>query len=410
MRTRLALWYASLGIAGFLAGSQLSFGPTLCPPQPETLSRAPGTNPKDTAPSQPPDIPHDAPTESESLTALNARIRRANASPADYRLQIMAAINALDSSHLEQMIVREIESDLFLRSQKFDFQYALSRLAELSPKKAAALWTAREDARMYCSELIAPWARKDPVAFANWTLAQSPEIQRAARETLKEAVTSDPALFVSFAHQLSASPNGPETARAAMLAVVATHPGSAQKQLEYASRLPEGAMRNAALGELAYASPGFDLHAHPEVLEALANLPIREAYELGRKLGKNADLLPSGPVREAAMAAALSAQAHADPAAAAKRLKSLDPNSPDYAPAVRGFVDSTSEKDPTAAAEWALTIPAAFASHRAAALERVAANFFRANPEGARHWVEGAPLSDDEYRRLTGRTRPMPRP
>jgi hypothetical protein len=322
----------------------------------------------------------------------------------------MAAINALDSRHLEQIIVREIESDLFLRSQKFDFQYALSRLAELAPEKAAALWTAREDARTYCSNLIASWARKDPVAFANWTLAQSPEIQRAALETLKEAVTSDPALFASFAHQLSASPNGPETARAAMLAVVAMHPGSAQKQLEYASRLPEGSMRNAALGELAYASPGFDLHAHPEVLEALANLPIREAYELGRKLGKKADLLPSGPVREAAMAAALSAQAHADPAAAAKRLESLPPNSPDYAAAVRGFVDSISERDPSSAAEWALSIPVSASSHRSAALERVAANFFRTDAAGARDWVEKAPLCDDEYRRLSGRARPVPNP
>lgn len=410
MRTRLALWYASLGIAGFLAGSRLPFGPAFRPLQPETRDRAPETHPENTAPSQSPAIPPDPSAEAESLTALNARIRRANASPADYHLQLMAAINALAPRHLEQMITREIESDLFLRAQKFDFQYALSRLAKIDPEKAAALWTARGEARTYCSGLIASWARKDPVAFANWTLAQSNEIQQAARKTLKEAVTSDPALFASFAHQLSASPNGPETARAAMLAVVATHPGATQKHLEYASSLPEGPMRDAALGELAYASPGLDLHAHPEVLEALANLPIRDAYELGMKLGKKADLLPSGPVREAATAAALSTQARADPAAAVKRLESLPPNSPDYAPAVRGFVDSTSEKDPASAAEWALTIPPAAASHRIGALERVAANFFHANPEGAREWVEKAPLSDAEYRRLTGRTRPPPNP
>lgn len=97
MRTRLALWYASLGIAGFLAGSRLPSAPVFRPLQPETQNRALGTNSENTAPIQSPAIPRDMSTEWESLTALNARIRLVNASPADYRLQLMAAIHAIDS-------------------------------------------------------------------------------------------------------------------------------------------------------------------------------------------------------------------------------------------------------------------------------------------------------------------------
>ena len=110
------------------------------------------------------------------------------------------------------------------------------------------------------------------------------------------------------------------------------------------------------------------------------------------------------------MLADLREQARTDPAAAAQRLEALPPNSSDYAAAVRGFVDSTSAKDPASAAEWALSIPPSSSSHRSGALERVATEYFRTNPDGAREWVEKAPLTIEEYRRLTGRTRPSSKP
>jgi hypothetical protein len=322
----------------------------------------------------------------------------------------MEAINSLKTKQLEQMLERELRSDLFLRSERFDFQYAASRLGEVAPERAAELWASHSEARSFSRSLLAPWAKKDPVAFTNWTLTQSPEIQRAARGSLTQAASSDPASLAFVAHQLASSPNGTETARAAMRSLAAKESGSAQKQLEYASGLPEGAMRNAALSELAQASPNLDLKAHPEVLQALASLPERDAYKLGSNLAKKVDALPPSPVREAAMQAALREQARTDPAAAAKRLEALPPNSSDYAAAVRGFVDSTSAKDPASAAEWALSIPPAASSHRSGALERVATEYFRANPDGAREWVEKAPLTNEEYRRLTGRTRLAPMP
>jgi hypothetical protein len=167
-------------------------------------------------------------------------------------------------------------------------------------------------------------------------------------------------------------------------------------------------MRNAALSELATKTT-FDIKSRPEVLQALANLPERDAHKIASHLAQKVDSLPPSPVREAAMQAALREQARTDPASAAKRLESLPANSADYAAAVRGFIDSTSAKDPASAAEWALSIPTSSATHRTGALERVATEYFRTNPDGAREWVEKAPLTDDEYRRLTGRTRTGPR-
>lgn len=406
MRTPVALLCASLGVAGFLIGSRA--------PSSSAVARSLPPAPQNVEPPQNPTGPDSSPgglaLEADSFAALDSLLGRADAAPADRRLQLMEAINSLKTKQLEQMLERELQSDLFLRSERFDFQYAASRLGEVAPERAAELWASHSEARSFSRSLLAPWAKKDPVAFTNWTLTQSPEIQRAARGSLTQAAFSDPASLAFVAHQLASSPNGTETARAAMRSLAAKEPGSAQKQLEYASGLPEGPMRNAALAELAQASPNLDLKAHPEVLQALASLSERDAYKLGSNLAHKVDDLPPGPVREAALQAALREQARTEPAAAAKRLEALPPSSPDYAAAVRGFVDSTSAKDPASAAEWALSIPPAASSHRSGALERVATEYFRANPDGAREWVEKAPLTNEEYRRLTGRTRLAPMP
>ena len=408
MRAPVVLLCASLGVAGFFIGSRW---PSSSAPA-RSLQPAPQDveSPQNLTRPGPDSAPSGLAIEADSFADLDSLLGKADAAPADRRLQLMEAINSLKAKQLEQMLEKELRSDLFLRSDRFDFQYAASRLGEIAPERAAELWASHSEARSFSRSLLAPWAKKDPVAFANWTLTQTPEIQRAARGSLTQAVSADPASFAFVAHQLASSPNGTETARAAMRSLAAKEPGAAQKQLEYAAGLPEGPMRNAALAELAQASPNLDLNAHPEVLQALASLSERDAYRLGSNLANKVDALPPGPVREAALQAALREQARTDPATAAKRLEALPPSSPDYAAAVRGFVDSTSAEDPASAAEWALSIPPTAPSHRSGALERVAAEFVRTNPDGAREWVEKAPLSNEEYRRLTGRTRLAPKP
>lgn len=408
MRARLLLLCAALGGFGFLIGSKQAHLPRNTP-TPVSTRRIDSTGPSTVTArllegaSEPRENALVPPADTESFKQLDVFLKREATSPADHRLRLMSAINALSAKQLEKMLDQELKSDLFLRSNRFDFQYAAARFGEIAPQKAAELWATRSEARSFSSDLINPWAKRDPVAFATWTLTQSPEVQRAARDKLTQSASEDPILFASLAHQLASSPNATETARAAINALGGKEP-STENQLTYAQRLPEGPMRNAALSELATKAT-FDINAHPEIRQALANLSERDAHKIAQQLAQKVDSLPPSPVREAAMQAALREQARTDPAAAAKRLESLPANSSDYAAAVRGFVDSTSAKDPASAAEWALSIPAAAATHRTGALERVATEYFRTNPDGAREWVEKAPLTNDEYRRLTGRTR-----
>ncbi len=413
MRARSVLLCALLGVFGFIIGSQHTDLPAK-----QQIAPSPTTNPAHDSSDADKSLPSPQsaqpsplatpPPDTESFKQLDAFLKQGASSPADHRLRLMSAINALSPKQLERMLDTELKSDLFLRSNRFDFQYAAARFGEIAPQKAAELWASRGEARSFGTDLIAPWARRDPVAFTNWTLTQSPEVQRAARETLTQVAVKDPSLFASIAHQLAPSPNAFETARAAVRAFMGKEP-AAEQQIAYATRLPEGTMRNAALAEIATFA-NIDIKTHPEVLQALSSLPERDAHKLAPSLIQKVDSLPPSPVREAAMQAALRDQSRTDPASAAKRLESLPANSSDYAAGVRGFVESTSAKDPASAAEWALSIPASAATHRTGALERVATEYFRTNPDGAREWVEKAPLTDEEYRRLTGRTRANPRP
>jgi hypothetical protein len=175
------------------------------------------------------------------------------------------------------------------------------------------------------------------------------------------------------------------------------------KVLAYAQSLPAGPIRDAALVEtLKGQQPGAE--PSPEALAALARIETEYARRMGRELAKVAGALPEGAARESAFTSSLREQTDKDPTGAAKRLDALS-GTPDYAAAVRGFVEQTARKDPGAAAEWALTIPSASPLQRISALERVASTWFKAAPDEARAWVEKAALSDSEYFQLTGRSR-----
>jgi hypothetical protein len=172
--------------------------------------------------------------------------------------------------------------------------------------------------------------------------------------------------------------------------------------LAYAKNLPDGAMRGAALVEVAQKCDlrKLDLAAHPEMRDALAALSPLEAKKVAKKFVETADKLPPGALRESAFAAQMTAAAAKDAKNAAKKVEALS-GSADYPAAVRGFVEATAAKDPAAAADWALSIGLQ-GGQRTAALEKAAAEYFRQKPDEARKWVASAPLSTEEYFLLTG--------
>lgn len=284
-----------------------------------------------------------------------------------------------------------------------DLQFAVRRLAELDPEKAANLWVKNSSAKMRPDLFLSDWAKKDPAAFLSWNLTQSTDVQKASTYVFASALKDAPEKLVEISSQLVISASGPAAVRGVVEAMSIRDKASPEKALALAQSLPEGPLRNAALVAL-LKWPEAKAAERPEVLLALTQVEPEEAKRLGRDLGKFAAELPAGAVRESAFISALQEQAEKDPSAAAKRLDGLA-GTPDYAAAVRGFVEKTAGKDPAAAAEWALTIGEAAQMHRISALERVAASWFKSSPDDARAWVEKAPLTDSEYFKLTGRPR-----
>lgn len=338
-----------------------------------------------------------------SLRELSVNSEAAG-SPAQSRLALMEAISKLSPSALEALLAEEAGSTDFYRSSRFDFQFAARRLSEIAPEKAAALWLNSKSSHYGVDELLLPWAKKDPQAFASWSKGLSPADQRAMAGTLGQLVAENPDRLTGIAAQLAGSPAGAIGARGAISGMIsrAAKGSDPADALAYAQALPAGPMRAAALAELAR-WPGMDLATHPEVAAALAALSPNEARRYLPQIAGSAANLPQGEVRDAAYSAQFAAAAKKDPQAAAKRVDALT-NTADYPAAVRGFVDATAAKDPAAAVEWALTISTP-GSQRSAALEKAAAEYFRLKPADARKWVLKAPLSAEEYTQLTGQTR-----
>lgn len=410
MRIRLLLPCLGLAVLGFVLGKNLPVpapsraGEPHARPVPTGVAREAGAAvpPGESGAESP------KPRPAETLDDVWKNAKSGAASPADFRLRVMSAINRLSADQLVSVLQTELDAKSFLHTERFDFGYAAKRLSELAPEKAADLWAANDATRASgFGSLLLPWAKKDPEALTQWVLTQTAEIQQAARGALALSASTDPDRFCRFAHLLTDVPKAGTAAASAMHKFLEKNDPAKDpsKALEFAGKLPEGILRNRALAELAQ-SPGVDVRAHPEIVQALAALPDTETHQAGVSLAKKADSLPPGPVRESAQRATFQKLAQSNAAEAAKKLEGLSPASPDYPAAVRGFVEGAVRKDPAAAAAWAVSIPASAAQHRIGALDRVAAAYFKSNPNEARTWVEKAPLSDEEYRRLTGSPRP----
>ena len=348
----------------------------------------------------------------KTLLELKNTLGVEGAGLAEGRLAVMEAIGKMDASELGELLANEAENPDFFRRTGFDFRFAVRRFAEIAPEKAAELWLAKAALRMQSDELLGPWAKQDPQAFAAWCLKLSPDAQKATAGALGSIAKESPEQFLVIASQLENTPSAVTAARTAMSAFLEAPKDKMDLAAarEFAARLPEGGMRTAALAQLVK-WPGIDITAYPEVLNAIGALSREDGRRLGRDMADKAEVLPESPARESAFVSALRGQAEKDPTQAVKRLEALN-GTADYPAAVRGFVDATARKDPAAAVQWALAIPSeggggAVQVQRSAALERAAGEWFKQNPEAARQWVETAPLTPQEYFQLTGRQRPQ---
>lgn len=336
-----------------------------------------------------------------SLREMTAACEKAG-SPAETRLALMEAISKLKPEALAELLAKEVKGSDFYRSSRFDFQFAAKRLSEVAPEKAAALWLNARATHFNIDVLLAPWAKRDPAAFASWSVGLAPDAQKAVGQTMAKTAAEQPEQFFALAPQLAQSPAGILGARGAVSGLIAkaTKGEDPASAIAYAQSLPAGPARAAALAELVR-WPGLNVADHPEVGAALAQLSPAEARRFAQQV--NPETLPPSAMRESAYASQLAKAAQKDPQAAAKKVDALSKTA-DYPAAVRGFVEATAAKDPAGAVEWALSIEVTGAQ-RSAALEKAATEYYRLKPADARKWVERAPLTPEEYQMLTGRTR-----
>lgn len=341
----------------------------------------------------------------ERLLQQISELERGGSSLADSRLAVLEAIHGMNKEELRLLVEHASTSADFTRMFRYDVKFAAQRLGELDPKAATAMWEERGSNLLVASSMLAPWAARDPQAFAAWVKSLPASQQSSTGWAINTLARDKPDSFAALAPLLRDSPAGPTGATAAIEKLMNNvgDKGDPSSALAYANSLPEGAIRDRALANMAKWK-GVDLAKHPEVLAAVGNLPDEIARQMGAALSSNASKLPEGPARESAFSTSLKADAANDPAAAAKRLNELA-GSKDYPAAVLGFVDATAGKDPAAAADWALSIGANSAPVRQQALEKVAQVWNTKDANEARAWVEKAPLTDREYFILTGRTR-----
>ena len=340
-----------------------------------------------------------------SLQQILDNIRKKDLGPADARLEYLETIVKLSPDALEALVcdmTQNAEWLLKYNTSRFCFEFAVSRLAEVAPEKAANLWLSKDRLHSETDVFLGPWAQKDPQTFALWCLSLSPEAQLASASALGSIAFGAPEQFAAIAPLLIDSPAAAKAAKSAMEFFL--RQSTSDAAIEYAKTLPAGSMRIAALGRFAQILSLPDPTTQPEVVAAIAALPRDEAFSLGFGLSEKSAILPAGPAREAAFYSDFSKQAGKDPLAAAARLEALV-SPQDYSAAVRGFVSATAHKDPAAAADWALSIPVEASIQRADALDRVARAFVNKDPDAAKAWVESAPLSPEEYFVLTGRQR-----
>ena len=180
-----------------VVNDKLSPAPTL------THSPLPNGNPSTPLPSQ--NLP--ARKNPQSLLELANACEKAG-SPAQSRLALMEAISKLKPEELEGMLAVEAGNNDFFRSGRFDFQFAAKRLSEIAPEKAAALWLKTQAAHPGSDILLTSWAKKDPQAFASWSLGLPTDAQRALSGTMAQLVTEDPQRLLGIAAQLAGSPAG----------------------------------------------------------------------------------------------------------------------------------------------------------------------------------------------------------
>lgn len=344
---------------------------------------------------------------------------------AEKDVRMLERILRMNADELEDLLTNEKSRVSTGRCGSPWIRAASLRLGEIAPQRATALWSrvCEKHAGLAGNQewlgLVEHWKQATPARFWAWFR----DLPLYLKHSVPPGVLSgllDPGLHRSLADSVGGSDawnhfagmiafgrnefeNGGRLSEKEM--------ENLPKALDYANSMPSQQSRDGVLQAIANMLAGSEegrrhIREHPDLQAALAKeirgSPVWLQFSAIAFKGQTEGV--SDPaLREAILDYGFRQDAHKDPEKAAQRLDALA-GTGDYPAAVRGFVEGASRKDPAAALEWALTIPEGD-SQRMEALENAARALYKKAPEEARRWVETAPLSAAEYRRLTGRDR-----
>ena len=175
----------------------------------------------------------------------------------------------------------------------------------------------------------------------------------------------------------------------------------------WAESLPEGRMRNEALGRVADHFAGRDPAGTAEWAQGFADQPGTERifWEVGANwAGRDPEAalewvsdLPEGQSQQIGMRGSLNSWARRDPTAAGEYLQEMAP-SPLRDAAIAGYSTHVVWEDPTAAMSWAESIAAP--ERRQEAMVEVARSWQRKGGQGLNDWLQSSDLPADVRERI----------
>lgn len=256
----------------------------------------------------------------------------------------------------------------------------------------------------FLAQAVTGWASKEPQAATAW-LEQLPdgEEKNRFRNSLVGGL-ADKDIGLATAYVLQRAQAGDKQA-ANYLEIVAgeeIRKNGAQAAIAWGESLPAGALKGAALEEIA----GSYVERDPEAAATWATKYAATEYgsrvveEIGSEWAERdpkkalswLESLPEGAGKAEGTFSALREWTRRDAVAASEHLSAMPP-SPAKDSAVSGFARSLAWQDPEAAVIWAKTITDE--QSRVQTLTRAGQAWFRRDPAAASQWLQSAALPPD---------------
>jgi hypothetical protein len=262
---------------------------------------------------------------------------------------------------------------------------------------------------------ISGWAAADPAA-AIAMLDSLPEGMRGQRDELTAGVVAglahrDPALATELVLRLESESYGRAGNLMELVARETLRSQGPEAAAEWASQLPDGPLKGAAMGRIAEAYVRADPAAAAGWAERFAGQEFasRAIEQVGSRWARQdpvtavgwLETLPESTGQKAGLRNAFGDWEDSDPVAAGQYLLAM-PKGTQRDAAISGFATGYAWQNPQLAIQWAQDIEEP--ELRQSSLARAGQAFFRTNPEAAQAWLQTSGLPAETRQQILNPT------